>query len=107
MKELGMCHSTPKPRMFKGGQNMWTKMRFGALECAGLTSPPAPLPFWERGGQNMWANSVFEALGCAVWLSPPNPLSQNGSGGTGRIRKRPISFRTWVLSALEPEMGAG
>jgi hypothetical protein len=34
--------------------------------------------------------------------SPPNLLSHKERGGTGRIRKRPISFRTWVLSAPEP-----
>jgi hypothetical protein len=34
--------------------------------------------------------------------SPPNPLSHKERGGTVRIRKRPIAFRTWVLSAPKP-----
>jgi hypothetical protein len=39
--------------------------------------------------------------------SPPNPLSHKERGGTCRIRKRPISFRTWVLSAPERKQDRG
>ena len=75
--------SRPQAHTFKGGQNIWAKMWFGALGCAVFPLPltPSPAP-----------------------LIPPH-AGGCGRRRTGRTRRRQTSPRTWALPALKHTRG--
>jgi hypothetical protein len=80
--------SPSRVRGFEGGQNVWAKVRFGALGCAGWPSPPAPLPppliprkrgLWERGDSGGRLRHPIAVHGQCEHLFGP-PLNAGGGG---------------------------
>jgi len=83
LRALHIQPPAPSPASFRGGQNVWKPTDVMALECAGWSSPLAPL-------QRNWS-----ACAEPVEAGKPEPRAGVFQCGTGHVDPD-------VLSALKP-----
>jgi hypothetical protein len=87
------------PRAATGGR---PHMVLAAEACAAAVRTAAHITCGVQGRTEHASEYMVWGIAKRRFPSPPNPLSLKERGGTGRIKKRPTSFRTWVLSAPKP-----